>query len=698
MVVDFLPVLKHREEVKSTRDAERHPYFFYSKTLVNTEKMLESTDFACTLKETKTTIPISRTPKPISGFGLKPGRYRPSAVKVAGFDSLDANHAASTGVGSFPVLDRTCKQGKENTGMRDNQTTRRMPMIVTAMACATASMLAGLALGPSAMAADTTITLQGADGASLAGHTFNVYQIGTYTGVVLKGNQISSLGIQGTTESNAWADDAITIANGYDKDTSDDITKVGGYDAAGSIAAIDMAKQAKQLSNIQAALNASSRKPATVAGGADLTTQDATLNITVPEEGLYYITDSAGSPIIIGTKSGAGTAMSGAPGRTLGVAVIKSKSVTTDKKVVVDRDGRQVSKQGDAADPVAVTVGDTVTHTIDVTVPNTAVKFKLADAPAGQEYVKGSLKVALSGTATDVTADTVIYDGETQHGAKALPGDATLKKEDRTPADPDITVPAGGWALNATKLITTQGGKKITITYQSVVTKATAEKPSENSVSGTAIFKDGAHYTVVTNGDKVDLKSYDFTLKKVSAADVNTLVDGAEFQIQRGDKYLKLDTTTGEWSEAADQASATTFTTGDSNNDGKVDHKDNAAQKGLIAFKGLGYGTYTVTETKEPAGYASYAKPSFTVTIDDAGTAIRFAGKDQPSLTTGIDNNTVQVKNITNLTQLPQTGGALAFAFWLAVSCPLWGSGIVLAERSLKNRRKAVNLAGNGLA
>lgn len=680
----------------STRDAERHPYFFYSKTLVNTEKMLESTDFACTLKETKTTIPISRTPKPISGFGLKPGRYRPSAVKVAGFDPLDANHAASTGVGSFPVLDRTCKQGKENTGMRDNQTTRRMPMIVTAMACATASMLAGLALAPSAMAADTTITLQGADGASLAGHTFDVYQIGTYTGVVLKGNQISSLGIQGTTESNAWADDAITIANGYDKDTSDDITKVGGYDAAGSIAAIDMAKQAKQLSNIQAALNASSRKPATVAGGADLTTQDATLNITVPEEGLYYITDSAGSPIIIGTKSGAGTAMSGAPGRTLGVAVIKSKSVTTDKKVVVDRDGRQVSKQGDAADPVAVTVGDTVTHTIDVTVPNTAVKFKLADAPAGQEYVKGSLKVALSGTATDVTADTVIYDGETQHGAKALPGDATLKKEDRTPADPDITVPAGGWALNATKLITTQGGKKITITYQSVVTKATAEKPSENSVSGTAIFKDGAHYTVVTNGDKVDLKSYDFTLKKVSAADVNTLVDGAEFQIQRGDKYLKLDTTTGEWSEAAGQASATTFTTGDSNNDGKVDHKDNAAQKGLIAFKGLGYGTYTVTETKEPAGYASYAKPSFTVTIDDAGTAIRFAGKDQPGLTTGIDNNTVQVKNITNLTQLPQTGGVLAFAFWLACAMPLFAIGGTMAVRGARNRRDALTLTHDG--
>lgn len=42
--------------------------------------------------------------------------------------------------------------------MRDNQTTRRMPMIVTAMACATASMLAGLTLAPSAMAAGATIT------------------------------------------------------------------------------------------------------------------------------------------------------------------------------------------------------------------------------------------------------------------------------------------------------------------------------------------------------------------------------------------------------------------------------------------------------------------------------------------------------------------------------------------------------------
>lgn len=669
--------------------------------------MLESPDFACTLKETKTTIPISRTPKPISGFGLKPGRYRLSAVKVAGFDPLDANHAASTGVGSFPVLDRTCKQGKENTGMRDNQTTRRMPMIVTAMACATASMLAGLALGPSAMAADTTITLQGADGASLAGHTFDVYRIGTYTDQILNGTRISSLGVRGDTASNAWAADAIGIANAYDPSTADDIAKVYGYDDAGNIANIKMDSQARQLRNISKALAQSSRRPAAIQGGANLTTTRSTLTINVPSEGLYYITDSAGNPIMVGTKSGNANIMKNdakdPQWRTLGTAVVKSKSMRVDKKVQVQRNGATVGKDGTASDPVGVTVGDTVTNTVEVTVPNkqaaSAVKFKLIDQPKGQTYVQGSLSVRLKNAPrTDITADAVIYDGTTQNNAKSIPGDPTLKTADNKPADPDLAIPAGGWGIDGKKLLDKYSNRTIVITYRMTVDKASVTDPANNTIHTYGTFTDGIHFTTITDQDKADIKAYDFTLRKVDAGNVNTLLDGARFQIQRNGKWMNLDWNTGKWSDAADQGSATVFVTGDTNHDGTADNRDDASQRGLIRFKGLGYGTYTVTETREPAGYASYAKPSFTVTIDDAGTAIRFAGKDQPGLTTGIDNNTVQVKNITNLTQLPQTGGALAFAFWLAVSCPLWGSGIVLAERSLKNRRKAVNLAGNGLA
>lgn len=40
--------------------------------------------------------------------------------------------------------------------------------------------------------AGATITLQGADGASLAGHTFDVYRIGTYTDQILNGTRTRS--------------------------------------------------------------------------------------------------------------------------------------------------------------------------------------------------------------------------------------------------------------------------------------------------------------------------------------------------------------------------------------------------------------------------------------------------------------------------------------------------------------------------
>lgn len=590
--------------------------------------------------------------------------------------------------------------------MRDNQTTRRMPMIVTAMACAIASMLAGLALAPSAMAAGATITLQGADGASLAGHTFNVYQIGTYTDQILNGTQISSLGVRGDTASNAWAADAISIANAYDPSTADDIGKVYGYDDAGNIANIKMDSQTRQLRNISKALAQSSRRPAAIQGGANLTTAQSTLTINVPAEGLYYITDSAGNPIMIGTKSGNANIMKNdakdPQWRTLGTAVVKAKSVRVDKKVQVQRNGATVGKDGTTNDPVGVTVGDTVTNTVEVTVPNkqaaSAVKFKLIDQPKGQTYVKGSLSVRLKNAPrTDITADAVIYDGTTQNNAKSIPGDPTLKTADNRPADPDLAIPAGGWGIDGRKLLDKYSNRTIVITYRMTVDKASVTDPANNTIHTYGTFTDGIHFTTITDQDKADIKAYDFTLRKVDAGNVNTLLDGAQFQIQRNGKWMNLDWNTGKWSDAANQGSATVFVTGDTNHDGTVDNRDDARQRGLIAFKGLGYGTYTVTETREPAGYASYAKPTFTVTIDDAGTSIQYRGTGTvPNLTSRLDNNTVQVKNVANLTQLPQTGGVLAFAFWLACAMPLLATGGMMAVRGARNRRDALTLTHDG--
>lgn len=554
--------------------------------------------------------------------------------------------------------------------------------------------------------AGATITLQGADGASLAGHTFDVYRIGTYTDQILNGTRISSLGVRGDTASNAWAADAIGIANAYDPSTADDIGKVYGYDDAGNIANIKMDSQTRQLRNISKALAQSSRRPAAIQGGANLTTTQSTLTINVPSEGLYYITDSAGNPIMVGTKSGNANIMKNdakdPQWRTLGVAVVKAKSVRVDKKVQVQRNGATVGKDGTASDPVGVTVGDTVTNTVEVTVPNkqaaSAVKFKLIDQPKGQTYVKGSLSVRLKNAPrTDITADAVIYDGTTQNNAKSIPGDLALKTADNTPADPDLAIPAGGWGIDGRNLLDKYSNRTIVITYRMTVDKASVTDPPTNTVHTYGTFTDGIHFTTITDQDKADIKAYDFTLRKVDAGNVNTLLDGARFQIQRNGKWMDLDWNTGKWSDAANQGSATVFVTGDTNHDGTVDNRDDAGQRGLIRFKGLGYGTYTVVETREPAGYASYAKPTFTVTIDDAGTSIQYRGTGTvPKLTSRLDNNTVQVKNVANLTQLPQTGGVLAFAFWLACAMPLFAIGGTMAVRGARNRRDALTLTHDG--
>ena len=86
-------------------------------------------------------------------------------------------------------------------------------------------------------------------------------------------------------------------------------------------------------------------------------------------------------------------------------------------------------------------------------------------------------------------------------------------------------------------------------------------------------------------------------------------------------------------------------------------------------------------------GYFTFVKPSFTIKVTDDG-HVTIAGKDQPGLTgkvTNADANastpTAVVKNIDNITQLPQTGAETmgimivgAFAIILVATATGWGA------------------------
>lgn len=88
-----------------------------------------------------------------------------------------------------------------------------------------------------------------------------------------------------------------------------------------------------------------------------------------------------------------------------------------------------------------------------------------------------------------------------------------------------------------------------------------------------------------------------------------------------------------------------------------------------------------------PTGYFSFVKPSFTLKVTDDG-HVTIAGKDQPGLTGTVTNAdgktttpTAVVKNIDNITQLPQTGATTvaimivgAFAIILVATATGWGA------------------------
>ncbi|QAY32989.1 isopeptide-forming domain-containing fimbrial protein [Bifidobacterium pullorum subsp. gallinarum] len=536
-----------------------------------------------------------------------------------------------------------------------------------AAACAAAALLSGLAFSGTAMAAgQATITLNAAQGSSLAGHTFEVYRIGGYYDVVADGGKVKSFGVRGDTTSNAWAKDAI---GDYNQSADDDIEVPLGYDEAGAIAALADKGTALQIRGAAKALAESSRLPAavkSVQGSGSRTVIDV-------EEGYYLVVDSEGAPMLIGTKI-QGMDLKDT---TLGVTTIKSKSLTVDKKIGADA--------GSLKDDGSYTVGSTVTQTITTSVPNSklggALAWKITDTPTGLAYVKGSLTAKLK-DGTNVTGLLKVYDTA---GAN-VPGDASLVDALGKRTDPDLTVPKDGFVIDANQLMQTHPDKQVIITYKAKVTGHDAS----NTARISTVFADGADTTPVEDEDESTNSDYGFRLDKTSFDDRSLKVNGAGFKIKDQDlgKWLSYDHATGMWSEAADQAAATEFLTGDTNHDSKVDSTDDTAKAGRLEFAGLGAGDYLIQETTAPEGFSSYgiAMPSLTVTITEDG-QVTFNGKDLPALTTDDGDGSVTVANIASLTDLPQTGGAWSALPWIIAALFAGGIGLTAIRTGGKVRR-----------
>lgn len=488
-----------------------------------------------------------------------------------------------------------------------------MDMKKISAACATAAALAALCVPGSAFAADGTLTLNAGDGSTLAGHSFTVYKVAGYNDVVKDGANVKSVSASSPdATTDAWVKAALN-KNGVTYNTSE------GRNAAEQL--LRLKTDSDTLRKVAGTLQSTAASSKVAAVKTNQTSVTGSLNLTLPE-GYYLVVDAQGIPILVSTTIGGSVRMSN--GQTLGSTQIKTNVTKIDKKIK--------SVDGTWKDSAAATNGETRDFKATFTVPNKLAvdTITLEDHMTGITYIDGSFHAATS-SGTDVT---------NQFG--------TIGKDKVGNSDG-----TGFKVTSLQSLVDTVQGKQVTVTYQGKVVNASKANKAINQILVTSNWLPNVVPPDVPTPnpgtDETPVPTYDVNLKKISAADGNKVIQGAKFKIHNDslNQWYTWDSASNQWTFGTDESKATEFST-------------NA--QGVINFTRLGAGTYTVKETQVPTGYFSFVKPSFTLKITDDG-HVTITGKDQPGLTGKVTNAdgkattpTAVVKNIDNITQLPQTG------------------------------------------
>lgn len=501
---------------------------------------------------------------------------------------------------------------------------------------AAATLLGGMALGAaSAQAADpqTTPLLQVNN--AQEGHMYTPYKFATFENADNGTVEVSTV--------EAWKD-AVTAAadtaNGNDSIPAEYKNNPAAYVATFN------AEQIRKFAEELAKTN-----PLPTADGAGLTVtaeQAGTAQpVAVDGEGWYLVTDTyngkAGTPAVVATTVNGldnlrivADAKTGQGGiTTVGRFNAKNENpLTTPSKT---------AKVGDVdVNGKTVNVGDTVDFTVSAAVPASAANYDVYPFTITDTASKG-LKVAETNTFK------VQVDGKDV--------DAALYKVEQT----------GSAAVGTTTTITfasakSLAGKTIVVSYTGVVTKD-ALTGLDGSVDNKA--------TITTNGGtsgegKTESKTYGFQFKKIGVDNDANALAGAQFVVKKKDgKFLKQDTESKAWSSVDDQTNATVFTSG---------------ADGLVQFKGLAAGDYTVMETSAPNGYAQNFRVTFDVSIAENGT-VTFKQDLLHQVTLPTDDQIATVKNVKSITQLPLTGAAGTTLFTV-VALLVAGAGVTVAVKS----------------
>lgn len=586
-----------------------------------------------------------------------------------------------------------------------------------------AAMLAGVALttGVTAYANNPTGTPAGGDQkiendilvkstkASVDGHAFTAYRLGSYHNVQFDGDTLSGYNMVAENNLDAVLKEAVKAAVIHNGVVDAGFTEL--VDTAG-----EFKGEAKALSPLQFVNKYFHGAGSDVYGNekadktqlrefADYLVKNAKdklgtgvkavgengkvdFDLTDDQNGLYLIaeTTEAGKQgdqtvaraMVVGTalKHGA-KYVNEAKGYKLGEIQLKADKVTV-QKTVNDSDK-------------TIGVGSVRNFTITSNVPNykadeTGVKYEIGDTPSANLSKADKVKVAV-----DVNADGKYDTGDTELAANT---DYTVEQH----ADNNgFTIK---FKTDTAAELAKISGKKLVVNYDMTVANLKTDKVTNQAdvtYSNNPYDKSSSKTTKTPIGDKSVSSSrlyhVDLNLEKVKYGDAATKLQGAKFEVTRDGQAVKFTVDNGTLIE--DKAgTATDFTMGE------------AHLKGLAANSATPV-TYHFKETQAPAGYVLGDHPvEFDVKVTpiaesgvlkkvkyevssqnhanfiDLGLKTQEVAVNPAAETTAVTpDQAVLVENTTSLSNFAKTGGEILLYVALAAGLGVAGSATLYAAR-----------------
>ncbi len=592
---------------------------------------------------------------------------------------------------------------------------KMMALVLVALMC--------LTMGGLAAFADETVTTVGTAAAKGAG-AFDITLTGAEAGHTFKAYRI----FDGSVDTNGELGD-ISWAEGVNTEGIAAALATAGLEATVDGKALDFSK-AVDVAKALAKQSDDSEVMKKVADVFYARKGSVTGTTSTQVEGNYVIEDQKAGYYLV-TDEYTSTPSEGAA--TLSRNIL---AVVGDVTAAVKNDKPTVEKKILTPSPVDANnagIGDTVAFQITGSVPNyegyDKYFYVINDTLSEGLTFDGAQNVVVKVGETELTAGTdyVVYTANTDPAAdNGHTFEVAFKNIKTYTIDTPITVTYTA-TVNESAAIGNPGNKNETdVTYSNNPNNSSNGNPSENpkpgedTPTGTSV-KD----TTVTYVAELDLTKYadEATAGKELAGATFTLTGTADVVKGKGSDIFVEDENGAYW-KLADNTYTTTAPHGDIKDaDGTVKVVSNESsyasttQKyalqhvteyeagteeifmqgtsgadGKIVFKGLGAGTYTLTEVVAPADYNIVDPIEFTITIEVPETITT----GQESATFSVNNDKITINGETSDlyetsvidkygSELPSTGGIGTTLFYVLGTIMILGAGVLLVTRRRMN-------------